>query len=59
VTMLWFYVSSVAVLIGAEVNAVIEKERQERPVTDESAPLRRPPARPRRSNTPATDHVRS
>jgi membrane protein len=30
VTMLWFYVSSIAILIGAEVNAVIEDAWQSR-----------------------------
>jgi membrane protein len=28
VTMLWFYVSSVAILIGAELNGVIEEARR-------------------------------
>ena len=28
VTMLWFYVSGVALLIGAELNAVIEQARR-------------------------------
>lgn len=31
VTMLWFYVSSVAILIGAELNGVIDKDRSARP----------------------------
>jgi membrane protein len=58
VTMLWFYVSSVAILIGAELNAVIEKESQGLPdeaAAENAAPLRVPPARPQRSNTPAID----
>ena len=28
VTMLWFYVSSIAILVGAELNGVIEKAWQ-------------------------------
>ena len=32
VTMLWFYVSSLAILVGAELNAVLEQAR--RPVSD-------------------------
>ncbi len=56
VTMLWFYVSSVAILIGAELNGVIEKERQ--PITRriEDPSLRQPPAGPRRSHQIAANH---
>jgi uncharacterized BrkB/YihY/UPF0761 family membrane protein len=31
VTMLWFYVSGLAILIGAELNAVIEAASRPRP----------------------------
>jgi membrane protein len=56
VTMMWFYVSSLAILIGAELNGVIEREGQ--PVANISqshghASIRRPPARPRPAPTGA------
>lgn len=55
VTMLWFYVSSLAILIGAELNGVIENER--RPATTAAAaPYGNPPPPARPSHESAASH---
>ena len=58
VTMLWFYVSSVAILIGAELNAVIDHEQQPSTRAVEGQALRRRQTRFWRSHQPAADQLR-
>jgi membrane protein len=53
VTMLWFYVSSLAILIGAELNGVLEHERLAAPLAQAQGPARDAP--PRRRSAPCGD----
>jgi membrane protein len=55
VTMMWFYVSSLAILIGAELNGVIQHEQRQPTL---AAP-RDPPSRPVAETTPERDPARS